>query len=245
MCVSHLHVQLMSQKSYGPLALCPPGRRNWGPHPGVGGPPTGLSQIPLQTHRHTGPGTDPRHVTFRTAVNFQRRQSTWSAIFFFFLLYFQFDFPFVEVHRVKAVRFSLPPGKEDDDYEGICGTNVGPDDGQTGNVEAVSRNGSRQRLSEDSAGQDAAEGQKARSSFLCGLCCSKAPEVSVWNCDGEILSVTEIMCRYKSFFLSLQCFFFFCNVITGTTTFPLRVHAQLVRLYARGIEAANNSGDQS
>ncbi|XP_075882471.1 ceramide kinase [Nelusetta ayraudi] len=130
----------------------------------------------------------------------------------------QFDFPFVEVHRVKAVRFSLPPGKEDDDYEGICGTNVGPDDGQTGNVEAVSRNGSRLRLSEDGPGQDTAEGYKARSSFLCGLCCSKAPEVSVWNCDGEILSVTEIMCR---------------------------VHAQLVRLYARGIEAANNSGDQS
>lgn len=147
---------------------------------------------------------------------------------------------------MKAVRFSLPPGKEDDDYEGICGSNVGPDDGQTGNVEAVSRNGSRQRLSEDSAGQGTAEGQKARSSFLCGLCCSKAPEVSVWNCDGEILSVTEIMCRYKSFFFFvLAVLFFFCNVITGTTTSPLRVHAQLVRLYARGIEAANNSGDQS
>lgn len=149
---------------------------------------------------------------------------------------------------MKAVRFSLPPGKEDDGYEGICGTNVGPDDGQAGNVEAVSRNGSRQHLSEDGAGQDAAKGQKARSAFLCGLCCSTAPEVSVWNCDGEILSVTEIMCRYKSFFLvvlAMHFFFFFCNVITGTTTFPLRVHAQLVRLYARGIEAANNPGDQS
>lgn len=126
---------------------------------------------------------------------------------FFLLLYFQFDFPFVEVHRVKAVRFSLPPGKEEDDYEGICGTNVGPDDGQTGNVEAVSRNGSRLRLSEDGPGQDTAEGYKARSSFLCGLCCSKAPEVSVWNCDGEILSVTEIMCRYKS----LIYLFIFCS----------------------------------
>lgn len=106
----------------------------------------------------------------------------------------------MEVHRVKAVRFSLPPGEEDDGYQGICGTNGGTEDGQTGNVEAVSRNGSRQHLSEDGVGRDAADGQKAQSSFLCGLCCSKAPEVSVWNCDGEILAVTEILCRYKSLF---------------------------------------------
>lgn len=111
---------------------------------------------------------------------------------------------------MRAVRFALPPGGEDDGYQGICGTNSVTQDGQTGNVEAVSRNGSRQHLSEDGAGRDTAEGQKPRSSFLCGLCCSKAPEVSVWNCDGEILNVTEITCRYKSaivsIFFLLQCF---------------------------------------
>lgn len=101
----------------------------------------------------------------------------------------------MEVHRVKAVRFSLPPGEEDDGYQGICGTNGGTQDGQMGNVEAVSRNGSRQHLSED-----VADGQKARRSFLCGPCCSKAPEVSVWNCDGEVLTVTEITCRYECLF---------------------------------------------
>lgn len=121
---------------------------------------------------------------------------------------FQFDLPFVEVHRVKAVRFSLPPGQEDDGYEGICGTNTGPGDGATGNVEAVSRNGSRQHLSEEAPGQDTAEGQKARGSFLCGLCCSKSPEVSVWNCDGEILAVTEIMCRYLCLFFVVAMPFF-------------------------------------
>lgn len=124
----------------------------------------------------------------------------------------------MEVHRVKAVRFSLPPGKDDDGYEGICGINGVLGDGRTGSVEAVNRNGSQQYLSEDGAGPDQAEGPKARRSLLCGLCCSKAPEVSVWNCDGEILSVTDIMCR---------------------------VHAQLVRLYARGIEDANTARDRS
>ncbi|KAE8293428.1 Ceramide kinase [Larimichthys crocea] len=71
----------------------------------------------------------------------------------------QFDLPFVEVHRVKAVRFSLPSGKEVEAYE------------ETGAM--------------------------------------SAPAVSVWNCDGEILPFTEILCR---------------------------IHGQLVRLYARGIE---------
>lgn len=166
------------------------------------------SSTDTPAHR-TRYGPKPRHIS--NGGGLSKTPVDTVGHLFFFLLYFQFDFPFVEVHRVKAVRFSLPPGKEDDGYEGICGTNVGPDDGQAGNVEAVSRNGSRQHLSEDGAGQDAAKGQKARSAFLCGLCCSKAPEVSVWNCDGEILSVTEIMCRYKSFFFCHPCnaFFFF------------------------------------
>uniref|UniRef100_A0A8C9YNE5 Zgc:158263 n=1 Tax=Sander lucioperca TaxID=283035 RepID=A0A8C9YNE5_SANLU len=87
----------------------------------------------------------------------------------------QFDLPFVEVHRVKAVRFSLPSGIDEE---------------ERGYIETVSRNGSQQHL-------------------------------SVWNCDGEILSSTEILCR---------------------------IHGQLVRLYARGIEegaAVHNCGKEN
>uniref|UniRef100_A0A3Q4AQ94 DAGKc domain-containing protein n=1 Tax=Mola mola TaxID=94237 RepID=A0A3Q4AQ94_MOLML len=95
----------------------------------------------------------------------------------------QFDLPFVEVHRVKAVRFSLPCAKKKEGYEEIGGLN--------------------------GAGREMANEQKTANSFLCGVCCSKAPTESVWNCDGEILPVTAILCR---------------------------IHGQLVRLYARGIE---------
>lgn len=163
-------------------------------------------------------------------LNCDTTQDVSQLFFFFFLIPFQFDLPFVEVHRVKAVRFLLPPGDED---------------GQTGSVEVVSRNGSRQHLSEDGAGRDAARGQKVRCSFLCGLCCTDAPEVSVWNCDGEILSVSEITCRYTSllFLVTAILFFFLLQCFNGSNC-PLRVHAQLVRLYARGIEAANQFGDQ-
>lgn len=70
-CVAHLYVQLMSQKSSGPLALCPPGRRNGRPHPGVGGSPAGVSQIPLQAHEHTGPGTDTVTCHVETALGFE------------------------------------------------------------------------------------------------------------------------------------------------------------------------------
>lgn len=103
----------------------------------------------------------------------------------------------MEVHRVKAVRFFLPGGKEEDGYEAICGTNQGLDEEEMGYVEAVSRSGSRQHLSEGGTERDVANDQKTTNSFLCGLCCSKAPAASVWNCDGEILSVTEILCRYR------------------------------------------------
>ncbi|XP_034551972.1 ceramide kinase family protein [Notolabrus celidotus] len=113
----------------------------------------------------------------------------------------QFDMPFVEVHRVKAVRFSLPPGKEGDSDE----TEGQNDDEERSYTDTFERNGSQIHLAERGAGQE----QKTANPFLCGVCCSKAPDVSVWNCDGELLSLTEILCR---------------------------VHGQLVRLYARGIE---------
>ncbi|XP_019944532.2 ceramide kinase [Paralichthys olivaceus] len=132
----------------------------------------------------------------------------------------QFDLPFVEVHRVKAIRFSLPSsGREEEAYEEITGQSVGIDEEETSYVETVSRSESQQRLAERGAGREMANGQKTANTFLCGLCCSKSPSVSVWNCDGEILPFPEILCR---------------------------IHGQLVRLYARGIEdstaAQNCSG---
>lgn len=56
MCVSHLHVQLMSQESSGPLSVRSPGRWDRRPRPGVGHSPAWFSQVPAQTHEHTGPG---------------------------------------------------------------------------------------------------------------------------------------------------------------------------------------------
>lgn len=121
----------------------------------------------------------------------------------------QFDLPFVEVHRVKAVRFSLPPRKEKEEYEEIGGSNGGMDEEERGYIETVSSSGSQQHLADRGPGREMTNLQKTGNPFLCGLCCSKAPAVSVWNCDGEILPSTEIISR---------------------------VHGQLVRLYARGIE---------
>nr|XP_046252575.1 ceramide kinase family protein isoform X2 [Scatophagus argus]XP_046252576.1 ceramide kinase family protein isoform X2 [Scatophagus argus] len=121
----------------------------------------------------------------------------------------QFDLPFVEVHRVKAFRFSLPADQEEGEYEEIAGLNGGLEEEERGYEETVSRNGSQQHLAERGTGRETTSKQKAANPYLCGLCCSKAPAVSVWNCDGEILPVTKMLCR---------------------------VHGQLVRLYARGIE---------
>lgn len=121
----------------------------------------------------------------------------------------QFDLPFVEVHRVKAVRFSLPSGKEEEEYDEIRGANNGIDEDERGYVETISRNGSQQHLTERGRGREMTNKQKTANPFLCGACCSKAPAVSVWNCDGEILPFTDILCR---------------------------IHGQLVRLFARGIE---------
>ncbi|XP_062871689.1 ceramide kinase family protein [Trichomycterus rosablanca] len=126
----------------------------------------------------------------------------------------QFNLPFVEVHRVKAVRFFLPPGEDDDDdaeqesQSITAGVLADPDKSHDCDIES-SRNGSEQCL----AGSQREQRMKTRD-FLCGPCCTKPPAVSVWNCDGEILSHTNILCR---------------------------VHGQLVRLFARGIEDDTSS----
>ncbi|XP_070300687.1 ceramide kinase-like isoform X2 [Salvelinus sp. IW2-2015] len=115
----------------------------------------------------------------------------------------QFDLPFVDVHRVKAVRFSLPPGEkgaEDEQRETVNGGRMAEEG------ERTSQSGSQHHLVERGEERGMANDRKKD---LCGLCCSKPPSVSVWNCDGEILPHTEILCR---------------------------VHGQLVRLYARGME---------
>lgn len=128
----------------------------------------------------------------------------------------QFDLPFVEVHRVKAVRFSVPSGREEQEYEEIGGFRGEIDGGDREYVDTLSRNGSQQHLAERAVTNE----QKTATPFLCGLCCKKSPTASVWNCDGEILPFTEILCK---------------------------IHGQLVRLYARGIEdgaAIHNSQER-
>ncbi|XP_032377377.1 ceramide kinase [Etheostoma spectabile] len=133
----------------------------------------------------------------------------------------QFDLPFVEVHRVKAVRFSLPSGNGEEEYKETGGLRGGIDEEERSSIETVSRNGSQQHLAERDTGQELTNEQKMATPFMCGLCCGKAPAKSVWNCDGEILSSTEILCR---------------------------IHGQLVRLYARGIEdgaAMHNCGKEN
>lgn len=117
----------------------------------------------------------------------------------------QFDLPFVEVHRVKAFRFSLL-SEDNERYQEVASPNAGEEKGiKASSVATVSTSGSQQHLVES----DQEKEQKSPASLLCGLCCRKTPAVSVWNCDGEILPYTQILCR---------------------------VHGQLVRLYARGIE---------
>lgn len=123
----------------------------------------------------------------------------------------QFDLPFVEVHRVKAVRFSLPDGREEEVHEGIGELNRAIGGEEREYVDTVSRNGSQQQLAQSVVERETMNEHKTVAPILCGLCCKKTPAVSVWNCDGEILPFTEIFCR---------------------------IHGQLVRLYARGIEDA-------
>ncbi|XP_017576390.1 ceramide kinase family protein [Pygocentrus nattereri] len=122
----------------------------------------------------------------------------------------QFDLPFVEVHRVKAVRFSLPPDGDYDDEEreqSISEVLEDPEKLCESDIE-FSKDGSQQYLAERQKEQEMKDERKKRE-FFCGPCCSKPPAVSVWNCDGEILPYTEISCR---------------------------IRGQLVRLFARGIE---------
>ncbi|KAM4572140.1 ceramide kinase [Fundulus diaphanus] len=119
----------------------------------------------------------------------------------------QFDLPFVEVHRVKAMRFSLADGGEEaEDNAGLSGAMDGEDGGYIKNGK---RSGSQQHLAGRAKGQTMTNEDKTVTPFMCGRCCSKAPAVSVWNCDGEILPFPEILCK---------------------------IHGQLVCLYARGIE---------
>lgn len=91
---------------------------------------------------------------------------------------------------MKAVRFSLAPGKKEEGFEEIGGMSGGLDEEERSYAETVSRNGSQQQLNERDTGREMTNEQKTVNSLLCGLCCSKPPAVSVWNCDGEILPVT-------------------------------------------------------
>ncbi|XP_037122250.1 ceramide kinase family protein [Syngnathus acus] len=122
----------------------------------------------------------------------------------------QFDLPFVEVHRVKAIRFSVSSGEEEDAYKKVGEPSLDEEEEEEEEKRAykedLSRNGSQQHLTTKPA-----QPTKATCGVLCGVCCSSAPTTSVWNCDGEILPFTDILCR---------------------------IHGQLVRLYARGIEDA-------
>uniref|UniRef100_A0A3P9GZH2 Zgc:158263 n=1 Tax=Oryzias latipes TaxID=8090 RepID=A0A3P9GZH2_ORYLA len=121
----------------------------------------------------------------------------------------QFDLPFVEVHRVKAVRFSLAGDTKEEGHEEIRELSDEMDIEAGGQVRSGSRNGSQQHLAENATGRVTTTEKKTVIPFTCCLCCKKPPAVSVWNCDGEILPFTNISCR---------------------------IHGQLVRLYARGIE---------
>lgn len=96
---------------------------------------------------------------------------------------------------MKAVRFSLPSGKEEETYEETAGRSGGMDEEARGYMETVSRSSSQQHLAERGAEREVTNEQKMAAPFLCGLCCRKSPPVSVWNCDGEILPYTEILCR--------------------------------------------------
>ncbi|XP_047223846.1 ceramide kinase family protein isoform X1 [Girardinichthys multiradiatus] len=126
----------------------------------------------------------------------------------------QFDLPFVEVHRVKAVRFALAGrGEEAEDNESLSN---GMDGEDGGHVENGSRAGSLQHLAAGAKGQTMTSEDKTVTPFMCGLCCRKTPAVSVWNCDGEMLPFPEIFCK---------------------------IHGQLVHLYARGIEDGTSLRD--
>lgn len=97
---------------------------------------------------------------------------------------------------MKAVRFSLPSNKEEEECEKIGEPSSAPSEAGMDFVESESRTGSQTHLTKKSSGREMTDKQKTTpDSFLCGLCCTTPPAVSVWNCDGEILPITEVFCR--------------------------------------------------
>uniref|UniRef100_A0AAQ4RV87 DAGKc domain-containing protein n=1 Tax=Gasterosteus aculeatus aculeatus TaxID=481459 RepID=A0AAQ4RV87_GASAC len=126
----------------------------------------------------------------------------------------QFDLTFVEVHRVRRFRFTPR----------YCQSNSDLD---------MRENGKHQLFS-----------QICRDHPACGC----APAYSSWNCDGEILTHTAIDVRYRDplgassrilveFLTQEEFIFSFLNLNTFSfcSLFP-RVHCQLIKLFARGIE---------
>lgn len=103
---------------------------------------------------------------------------------------------------MRAVRFSLPPGEEEsDEEEDDGGKRMEDEEGGEGKAELEGerdrpmRSVSQQHLAERGEGGMGDYRQKKKRDLFLGPCCSKAPSVSVWNCDGEILPYTEILCR--------------------------------------------------
>ncbi|XP_018409397.1 PREDICTED: ceramide kinase [Nanorana parkeri] len=97
----------------------------------------------------------------------------------------QFDFPFVEVYRIKTFQFT-PKHSEDDDAESTDLGNIGKKNFP----------------------------QICTDHPSCG--CNQVN--SVWNCDGESLEQTAL---------------------------EMRVHCQLIRLFARGIEDSHKEDDEN
>uniref|UniRef100_A0A673I6F5 Zgc:158263 n=1 Tax=Sinocyclocheilus rhinocerous TaxID=307959 RepID=A0A673I6F5_9TELE len=101
----------------------------------------------------------------------------------------QFDLPFVEVHRVKAVWFSLPPGEEEEEEEYEEG------DREMQKLSSSNAAGhSQQHLAGRKERGNVTASRVKRRGFVCGPCCTKPRSISVWNCDGEILPHTKISC---------------------------------------------------
>lgn len=104
----------------------------------------------------------------------------------------------MEVHRVKAIRFSASSGEEEDVYKEVgehspaaaAAEEEEEEEEKRGYEEDTSRNGSQQHLTSKRE-----QPPKATCGVLCGVCCNKAPTTSVWNCDGELLPFTDILCR--------------------------------------------------
>lgn len=82
---------------------------------------------------------------------------------------------------MKAVRFSLEGAAEQEGREEFGSLSAGMDAG--------GRTGSQHHL------EQTRNEEKMVTPFMCCLCCKKAPDVSVWNCDGEILPFTNISCK--------------------------------------------------